>query len=115
MVEVVVERRVAVDLAARTAARTHSNMVKQRGRVRAALCEDLRLDQLMAATRRICMSLVLELGKAAAQKIEWRHPIFFAVPAVPVVGLGLCCVAAAQPTILGSRERPDGRDGPPRT
>ena len=75
MVEVVVERRVAVDLAARTAARTHSNMVKQRGRVRAALCEDLRLDQLMAATRRIRALSVLELGMAAAQKIEWRHPI----------------------------------------
>ena len=67
MVEVVVERRVSVDLAARTAARTHSNMVKQWDRVRAALCEDIRLDQLMAATRRIRMSSVLELGMAAAQ------------------------------------------------
>ena len=70
MVEVVVERRVAVDLAARTAARTHSNMVKQRGRVRAALCEDIRLGQLTAATQRIRESSVLALGMAVAHQLE---------------------------------------------
>ena len=115
MVQVVVERRNDVDLASRTAARKHSNTVKQWERLRAAQCEAIRLDQLMAATQRIRKAAVLELGMAVAQKIERRHLIFFAAPAVPVVGLGLCCVAAAQPTILGSRERPDGRDGPPRT
>ena len=70
MVEVVVERRVAVDLAARTAARTHSNMVKQRGRVRATLCEDIRLGQLMAATQRIRRPFFWHLLKAVAHKVE---------------------------------------------
>ena len=70
MVEVVVERRVAVDLAARTAARTHSNMVKQWDRVRAALCEDIRLGQLMAATQRIRRPFFWHLLKAVAHKVK---------------------------------------------
>ena len=111
MVPVVVERRNDVDLDFRTAVRKHSNTVKQWERLRAAQCEAVSLGQLTAATQRIRESSVLALGMAAAQKIEWRHPIFFAVPAVPVVGLGLCSVAAAQPTIFGSRTRTDGRDG----
>ena len=115
MVPVVVERRIRVDLASRTAARKHSNTVKQWERVRAAQCEVIRLGELMAATRRIRKALWLALGMAAAHQFERRHWIFFAAPAVPVVGLGLCCVAAAQPTIFESRTRPDGRDGPPRT
>ena len=102
LVAVVVERRIVVDLDCRTAVRTHSDTVKQWERLRAAQCEAVRLGQLTAATQRIRESSVLALGMAAAQKIERRHTIFFAAPAVPVVDLGLCCVAAAQPTILGS-------------
>ena len=115
MVPVVVERRNDVDLASRTAARKHSNTVKQWERLRAAQCEAFRLGHLTAATQRIRGPSVLALGMAVAHQLERRHPDFFAVPAVPMVGLGRCSVAAAQPTILGSRERPDGRDGPPRT
>ena len=115
MVQVVVERRNDVDLASRTAVRKHSNTVKQWERLRAAQCEVIRLGELMAATRRIREALWLALGMAAAHQFERRHRFFFAAPAVPVVGLGLCCVAAAQPTIFESRTRPDGRDGPPRT
>ena len=70
VVQVVVERRNDVDLASRTAARTHSNMVKQRGRVRAALCEDIRLGQLMAATQRIRCPFFWHLLKAVAHKVE---------------------------------------------
>ena len=70
MVKVVVERRVAVDLDSRTAALKHSNTVKQWERLRAALCEAVRLGQLMAAKQRIGESKDLVLGKAVAHKIE---------------------------------------------
>ena len=105
-----VDRRIDVDLASRTAARKHSNTVKQWERVRAAQCEDIRLGQLMAAKQRIRCPFFWHLLKAVAHKVERRPPIFFAVPAVPVVGLGRCSVAVAKPTILGSRTRTDGRD-----
>ena len=70
MVAVVVERRIDVDLASRTAARKHSNTVKQWERVRAAQCEAVRLGQLMAATQRIRESLWLALGMAVAHQVE---------------------------------------------
>ena len=105
----VVERRNDVDLDCRTAVRKHSNTVKQWERLRAAQCEAIRLDQLMAATQRIRMSSVLELGMAVAQKIERRHPAFLAVPAARAVGLGTCSVAAARATSFRPRGRTDGR------
>ena len=70
LVAVVVERRIAVDLASRTAARKHSNTVKQWERVRAAQCEAIRLDQLMAATQRIRRPFFWHLLKAVAHKVE---------------------------------------------
>ena len=70
MVQVVVERRIRVDLASRAAARKHSNMVKQWERLRAAQWEAVRLGQLMAATQRIRESFWLGLGMAVAHQVE---------------------------------------------
>ena len=67
---VVVDRRIDVDLASRTAARKHSNRVKQWERVRAAQCEAVRLGQLTAATQRIRDPSVLVLGMAVAHQVE---------------------------------------------
>ena len=70
MVAGVVERRIDVDLASRTAARKHSNTVKQWERLRAAQCEAFRLGHLTAATQRIRGPSVLALGMAVAHQVE---------------------------------------------
>ena len=56
------------------------------------------------------MHPVLALVEAAAQQIERRPTFFFAGPVGPMVGLGLCSVAAAPSASMASWTRPDGRD-----
>ena len=53
---------------------------------------------------------VLALAEAVALEVERRHPVFLAVPGVPVTGLGLCSVAAAPSTFSMPRGRTDGFD-----
>ena len=58
----------------------------------------------------------MALVQAVAHKIERQPPVFFADPVGPMLGLGVCSVAAARATSMPSRKlSDDGADGVRRT
>ena len=55
---------------------------------------------------------LVALAAAVAQQVERRLSVLFAVSAAHEVGLGLCSLGSARPTIPGPFGASDGSDGP---
>ena len=108
VVEVVVRRRAVVESACSNAARKHSNTIKQKG---ATPRRSERSWLARSPARRIGGPSGLELVHAVAHEVERRPQVFDAGPVAPMVGLGLCSLAAARATSMASRKWTVGVDG----